>query len=155
MAALCTQCSIEQRSTGKVEQSGTLLDFGKSEAFIWAVERHLHLNAMREPTARELIVPELTVPEDWSLIRTNCCLSLRIRTMTNPNQQMKNVNSKTSCPPRMIQSRRSRKTMIQCCGRSHVAVSQSLRHCALGLHQDRRDAHFRRHHALGYEHSAD
>jgi len=30
-------------------------------------------------------------------------------------------------------------------------VSQSLRRCALGLHRDRRDAHFRRHHALaGY-----
>jgi hypothetical protein len=48
----------------------------------------------------------------------------------------------------MNRIRRNLKRKIQCCGLSHVVMSQSRPRCALGLHQDRHDVHFRRHHAL-------
>jgi hypothetical protein len=115
---------------------------------------HLHLNAMPELTAPELIVPELTVLEDWSFVQS----SMKSWKMTSRSQPMRNANSKTSRHhPRMILNRhRNRKMASQHCGLSHVARSQSRLRCAWGLHLDRRDAHFRRHHALaGFEHSAD
>ena len=103
-------------------------------------------------------------PEDWSLIRTNYCLS------SKKSSSSKKRNWKTrKSPKNLIQTNRSQttirnvrmsmsqtrcrnwRTMIQCCGLIRVARSQSLRRCALGLHRDRHDAHFRRHHFLaGY-----
>jgi hypothetical protein len=80
---------------------------------------------MREPTARELIVPELTVLEDWSFVQS----STKSWKMTSSSQPMKNANSKMSRRfPKMIQSRhRNWKMMSQRCGPSHVAKSQSHR----------------------------
>jgi hypothetical protein len=126
------------------------------ERFILAVEMHLHLDAMLGQTVPELIVKELTVLKDWSLIRTSCCLSSMKSWTTSLSRPMTNVNLRTN--RFLIQSRhRNRKTMIQYCDPSHVAVSQSLRRCALGPHRDRRGVHFRRRHALvaDYGHSAD
>ena len=62
--------------------------------------------------------------------------------------QKTNLIRTTSRNAKMIPiRRRSRKTTILSCGQSCVVKSQSRPRCAWGLHQDRRDAHFRRHHA--------
>lgn len=156
MASLCTPSSIEQRREQKIEVEQArkkLLDSGKREAFILAVEMHLYLNAMLEPTARELIVLEPTVLEDWSLLRTSCCLSRMMSSKKNQIRMMKNG----SWSLWMIRNRRrSWKRTICCCDPNHVAKSQCCLRLAWRPHLDHRGGHFRRHRVLeGYWRWAD
>ena len=72
--------------------------------------------------------------------------------------QIQTNQSRTKCRnEKTIRIRQSQKTTILGCGPIRVVKSQSRQRCAWGLHQDRRDVHFRRRHALaaGYERLAD
>jgi len=124
-----------------------LLDSDPCEAFILAAWILRHLNAMLELTALEPIVPE-----DWSLLRTSCCLS-RMMSSKNQIRMMKNGNWILW----MIRNRRrSWKRTIRCCGPNHAAKNQCCLRLAWRLHLDHPGGHFRRHRVLeGYWRWAD
>ncbi|HXA84999.1 MAG TPA: hypothetical protein VNZ47_07995 [Candidatus Dormibacteraeota bacterium] len=106
-----------------------------------------HLNAMPGP-----MVLEPTVPEDWSLLRTNCYLSRmksskknRIRMTTNGNWSLWMIRNR----------RRSWRRTIRCCDPNRVAKRQCCLRLAWRPHLDHPGGHFRHRVSEGYWRWAD